>query len=276
MEKPDHSHKSWIERLGDALLREPQDREQLLNLLEDAHERDLLSHDALGMIEGVLQVSEMQVRDVMVPRSQMVTVEHDMHVQDALPRLVDSAHSRYPVIDLSQDEIIGILLAKDLLPYAVNQDQTVTVADIMRPAKFIPEAKRLDILLQEFRQDRNHIAMVLDEYGGIAGMATIEDVLEQIVGDIADEYDDEEQEANIKPLGNEAFLVDALTPISEVNEQFQLDLPDEPFDTIGGWVASQFGHVPQEGEILSLSEQVKAEVVEATDRQILLLKLVSN
>ena len=269
------SQKTWIGRLSDVLLREPQDRQQLLNLLEDAQERNLLSYDSLAMIEGVLQVSELKVRDVMLPRSQMVVLEQDVTPEQALPIVIESAHSRFPVINESKDEVLGILLAKDLLKFTFhkNNPKAARIGDLMRPAVFIPESKRLDVLLKEFRLNRNHMAIVVDEYGGIAGLITIEDVLEQIVGDIADEFDNEMTETNIRQLNDKEHLVNAMASVQEVNEYFNLSLEVEGFDTIGGFVAAKFGHVPQQGEHF-MQKDYKIEIVKSTDRQIKSLKFI--
>lgn len=268
-----HPHKSWLERLSHALLREPQDREQLKDLLRDAKERELLDQDALVMIEGVLKVSEMKVRDVMIPRAQMVIVEHDATPQQALPIIKESAHSRFPVIGESKDAVIGILLAKDLLQYTVEEQQAkIQIKDLVRPAIFIPESKRLDVLLKEFRLNRNHMAIVVDEYGGVAGLITIEDVLEQIVGDIEDEYDSSDEESNIKQLNQNDYTVKALTHIHEFNEYFNTKLSDEDFDTIGGYVMQQFGHMPKRGESIMINS-LQVTVILASKRRVQLLRL---
>ncbi len=264
------SHKSWFERLSHALLREPKDREQLIELLHDVTERQLIDHEALSMIEGVLQVSEMQVRDVMVPRPQMVVVEGDETPLHALPIIKESAHSRFPVIGESRDEILGILLAKDLLKIDL-QNPTQTIRDLLRPATFIPESKRLDVLLKEFRQNRNHMAIVVDEYGGIAGLVTIEDVLEEIVGDIEDETDIAEEEPSIKQVNDNEYLVKALTEIEDFNAYFGTDYENENFDTIGGIVLHHFSHLPKPGEALVL-DNFQVTVVQATSRGITLLR----
>lgn len=270
---PHSNHsKSWIKRITDALLREPQDREQLLNLLEDAHDRHLLSYDALVMIEGVLQFSEMHVRDIMIPRSQAVMIDSEQTPQQALPLIIDSAHSRFPVYDQEKDEVIGILLAKDLLNYVFGMKEASNIKDITRPAIFVPESKRLDILLQEFRLNRNHMAMVADEYGSTIGLVTIEDVLEQIVGDIGDEYDEEITEQNITAISADLFTAKGLTPIEEFNQFFNTHLDDTQFDTIGGFVAATLGHVPTNEERLTL-ENLKLKVLEASDRQLQLLEI---
>lgn len=236
----------WLERLSHFLLREPEDREQLIELLHSAYENSLLDADALAMIEGVLQVSEMQVRDVMIPRSQMDVIDITDAPEKFIPFVIETAHSRFPVIDDNKDDIIGILLAKDLLRYYAGED--FNVRDMLRPAVFIPEAKRLNVLLKEFRSNRNHIAIVVDEYGGVAGMVTIEDVLEQIVGDIEDEYDFDETEDNILRDVNGRYRVKALTEIADLNEALGTSLSDEEFSTIGGLVVSKFGHLPKRGE----------------------------
>src|SRR3990167_5829228 len=217
-----HPSKSWLKRLGEALLREPQDRQQLFNLLYDAKKRELLDQDAFTMIEGVLRVSEMKVRDIMIPRAQMVVVAHDATIEQVLPIIIDSAHSRFPVIGESRDEIIGILLAKDLLQGMLEPTGTKTqLKNLVRPALYVPESKRLDVLLKEFRSNRNHMAIIVDEYGSVAGLVTIEDVLEQIVGDIEDEHDVTNQEPDIKPIKPNEYNIKALTSIEEFNEYFK-------------------------------------------------------
>src|SRR3569623_1676133 len=263
--------RSWLERLSVALLGEPKDREQLVNLLRDAQQRDLLDPDALGMIEGVLQVSEMQVRDVMVPRAQMVVVERDAGLKDILPVVTESAHSRFPVIGDSRDEIAGVLLAKDLLTYfGPEGEKSFNVRNILRPAVFIPESKRLKILLKEFRASRNHMAIVVDEYGGVAGLVTIEDVLEQIVGEIVDEHDIEE-DAYIKKHNDNVFAVKALTPVDEFTSYFS----DEEFDTIGGVVMQRFGRLPRRGEAISI-DRFRFKVLSADSRRIHLLQVTER
>ncbi len=242
---------SWLERLSHFLLREPEDREQLIELLHSSFEKSLLDGDALTMIEGVLQVSETQVRDVMIPRSQMDVIDISKTPEEFIPFVIETAHSRFPVIDDDKNDIIGILLAKDLLRYYAGED--FDVRDMLRPAVFIPESKRLNVLLKEFRSNRNHIAIVVDEYGGVAGMITIEDVLEQIVGDIEDEYDFDETEDNIIRDAEGRFRVKALTEISDFNETFGTEFSDEEFSTIGGLVVSKFGHLPKRGESITFN-----------------------
>ncbi len=267
--------RSWFERLSLALLGEPKDREQLVSLLRDAQQRDLLDPDALGMIEGVLQVSEMQVRDIMVPRAQMVTVERDASLLSILPVVTESAHSRFPVIGDSRDEVVGIFLAKDLLSYfGPDGDKNFNVRDILRPAAFIPESKRLNVLLKEFRASRNHMAIVVDEYGGVAGLVTIEDVLEQIVGEIVDEHDIEE-DLYIKRHNDNVFAVKALTPVDEFNEYFNCKLNDDEFDTVGGLVMQRFGRLPRRGEVITL-DRFRFKVLNADSRRIHLLQVTER
>jgi magnesium and cobalt transporter len=242
----------WLERLGNFLLREPEDREQLIELLHGAYEKNLLDADALSMIEGVLQVSEMQVRDIMIPRSQMDVIDITDAAEKFIPFVIETAHSRFPVIEDDKDDIIGILLAKDLLRYYAGED--FNVRDMLRPAVFIPEAKRLNVLLKEFRSNRNHIAIVVDEYGGVAGMVTIEDVLEQIVGDIEDEYDFDETEDNIIRDAQGRYRVKALTEIEDFNTALGTDFSDEEFSTIGGLIVSKFGHLPKRGEMTTFNK----------------------
>lgn len=268
-----HPHRGWLERLSNALLREPQDREQLLELLHDARERQLLDSQALSMIEGVLKVSEMQVRDIMVPRPQMIVIEHDATAQETLPIIIQSAHSRFPVIGESRDDVLGILLAKDLLQHTIEEKRLKTQAkDLIRPAIFIPESKRLDALLKEFRANRNHMAIIIDEYGGVAGLVTIEDVLEQIVGDIEDEHDTTENDLEIKQLNQDEYMVNALTSIEDFNRYFSTQVNDEDFDTLGGFLMQQFGHIPKRGESICI-ENFELTVTLAGKRRIELLCL---
>jgi magnesium and cobalt transporter len=241
-----HPKPTLLERIGAILMREPEDREQLVELLRAAYERNLLDADALGMIEGVLQVSELQARDIMVPRAQMDVIHVQHKPEEFLPELIESGHSRFPVIGDSKDDVIGILLAKDLLRHFAGQE--FDLRDMLRPAVFIPESKRLNVLLRDFRRNRNHMAIVVDEYGGVAGLVTIEDVLEQIVGEIEDEYDWDEAEANILLDRNGMYRVKAQTPIEAINETFGTQFGDGEYDTVGGLVLSQFGRLPKRGE----------------------------
>ena len=256
---------SLLERLSHFLLREPEDREQLVDLLHGAYENSLMDADSLAMIEGVLQVSEMQVRDIMIPRSQMDVIDITDSPEKFIPYVINAAHSRFPVIEDDKNDVIGILLAKDLLRYYAGED--FEVRDMLRPAVFIPESKRLNILLKEFRSNRNHIAIVVDEYGGVAGMVTIEDVLEQIVGDIEDEYDYDEDEDNILQDSNGHYRVKALTEIADFNDIIGTTLSDEEFSTIGGLVVNKFGHLPKRGEHISL-ENLNFTVLRADSRRL--------
>lgn len=272
MAEDETQQKSWLERLSHALLREPQDREQLIQLLRHTASKKILDIDALGMIEGVLQVSEMQVRDIMVPRAQMVVVEKDAAPKEFLPTIIQSKHSRFPVTGETRDEVVGILLAKDLLRYTFGDEEKFNIRNILRPAVFIPESKRLNVLLREFRAKHNHMAIVVDEYGGVAGLVTIEDVLEQIVGEIADEYDLHEEESNIKKISKTQFNIKALTPVSDFNEYFGSDFSDQEFDTIGGFVLQQFGHLPKRGESVTINK-FTFKVLHADNRRIRLLRI---
>ncbi len=228
------------------LLREPEDREQLISLLHSAFERDLLDADALSMMEGVILVSEQQVREIMIPRAQMDVIDISQPPEQFIPFVIETAHSRFPVIDGNKDNIIGILLAKDLLRYYAGEE--FNVRDMLRPAVFVPESKRLNVLLRDFRGNRNHIALVADEYGGVCGMVTIEDVLEQIVGDIEDEYDFDEDEDNIIPDGRGNWRVKAATEIADFNEALGTSFSDEEYDTIGGLVLKAAGQLPKRGD----------------------------
>jgi magnesium and cobalt transporter len=268
----DGVHRGWLGRLSHVLSGKPQSHEQLVTLLRDAHRRELLGADALAMIEGVFHVSEMRVRDVMIPRAQMKVVREDDDLQAMLPLIIESAHSRFPVIGDNRDEVVGILLAKDLLRYFVVHNREVfDLQDILRPAVFIPESKRLNVLLKEFRHGRNHMAIVVDEYGGVAGLITIEDVLEQIVGEISDEHDVEES-GYISRLAENRYALKALTPIESFNEHFHTDFSDQEFGTIGGMLLSRFGHLPRRGERLDMG-RFHFEVVRADHRRIHLLQL---
>lgn len=274
-EDPTEHKRSWFERLSDMLIREPKDREQLMEVLRDAEDRDILSSEMLSMIESVLQVSEMQVREVMVPKSQMVVVEHDSKLEDLLPLVIESGHSRFPVMDDTGNDVVGMLLAKDLLPYCFKKTESeFNFKDIIRPAVFVPQSKRLDILLREFRVNRNHMAIVIDEYGHIAGLITIEDVLEQIVGEIEDEYDTDEED-DIKKHEDGTYTVKASTPIDEFNEYFHTKFSDEEFDTIGGLVLQGFGYLPKRGETITI-EKYRFKVLHSDNRRIYLLELSKN
>ena len=264
-------HRSWLERLTHFISGEPEDREDLLELLKTAHKRKLIEQDALSMIEGVLQVSELRVRDITTPRSQMVVVPRDAEIETVFPLVAESAHSRYPVIGEDRTEVIGILLVKDLLLHGLR-DRTQLVRDIMRPALYVPESKRLNVLLREFRATRSHMAIVVDEYGAAAGLVTIEDVLEQIVGDIEDEHDFGDEEYIFRKNDRE-FTLKALTPIEDFNEYFAADFEDDEFDTIGGLIVHHLGHVPKRGEKAELG-RFRFIVLRTDGRRVELLKLV--
>lgn len=257
---------SWLERLSALLSRAPEDREELIELMQQAYQRNLLDAESLSMIEGVLQVSEMQVRDVMIPRSQMRVVDVEQSPAEFIPFAIDNAHSRFPVVEGGRDNVIGILLAKDLLRYYANAEE-FDLRQMLRPAVFIPESKRLNTLLKEFRASRNHMAIVVDEYGGVAGLVTIEDVLEQIVGEIEDEYDFDDAEESIIPDRLGRYRVKATTDIIDFNQAFGTDFADEDFDTVGGLVISKFGRLPKRGERIKVDD-ISFEVMRADSRRL--------
>jgi len=245
--------RSWLERLSLAFSGEPQSREDLVEILRDAQDNGLIGADTLKMLEGALAVSELQVGDIMIPRSQMVSLPADAAFMDLMKLVVGSGHSRFPVHGDDKDDILGILLAKDLLRGIVADGGPGQVRELLRPAVLIPESKRLNVLLKEFRLSRNHMAIVVDEHGGVAGLVTIEDVLEQIVGEIDDEHDDAGDEAKmIAAQADGQYAVDALTPIADFNDQFGARFPDDEYDTIGGLVTDAIGHLPEAGEELTL------------------------
>lgn len=266
------AHKpSLLERLGAWIGREPESREELVELLRSCYDRNLLDADALAMIEGVLQVSEMQARDIMVPRAQMDVIDIRESPDQFIPMVIQTGHSRFPVIGENKDDVIGILLAKDLLRYYAGEEE-FNVREMLRPAVFIPESKPLNVLLKEFRKNRNHMAIVADEYGGVAGLVTIEDVIEQIVGDIEDEYDYEDVEDNIVPEKGGLYRVKALTEIADFNAAFGTAFSDEEFDTIGGLVLSRFGRVPKRGEQVTI-DNLTFKVLRADSRRLHLLQV---
>jgi magnesium and cobalt transporter len=267
--------RSLIERLGLALMGEPGTRAQLVEVLRDAQSRDLLDRDALDMIEGVLQVSEMQVRDIMVPRAQMDVVDIGRAPDEFLPVIIESGHSRFPVIDADKDRVIGILLAKDLLPYLQldkKKRARYNLRDTLRPAVFVPESKRLNVLLREFKASRNHMAIVVDEYGGVAGLVTIEDVIEQIVGEIRDEYDIEADDVLIAERAPGEYVVKALTPLEDFNTRLNSAFTHAEIETIGGFVMARLGRVPRRGEKIEL-EGLRFEILRADSRRVHLLKV---
>jgi magnesium and cobalt transporter len=242
----------WLKKLTQSLSGEPQDRAELVQHLRDAGERGLLDADALTMLEGVLEVSDLQVRDIMVPRVQMVFVRRDDPPARILPAVIESGHSRFPVMDEDRDDIVGILLAKDLLRLCIGESrERFDIREYMRPAVFVPESKRLNVLLKEFRRNRNHMALVVDEYGGVSGLVTIEDVIEQIIGEIDDEFDVEDDQ-NIRKEGERQFAVRGVTRLEEFNEYFGAQLASEEFDTVAGVVMKQLGRLPRRGEAVSI------------------------
>ena len=268
--------KSWLDKLLSAFSNdadEPSSRDELLTFLREAGTRLRLDQDALTIIEGAFQISDQQTREVMIPRSQVTALHVDQRPEDCLPVILETAHSRYPVIDENLDEVLGIVLVKDLLPLLKLSDaerQRFQLRDILRPAMFIPESKRLNSLLKEFRDTHNHMAVVVDEYGGTAGIVTIEDILEQIVGDIEDEHDTDEEE-DIRDMGDGTYAVRALTPIEDFNEHFDTEFSDDEFDTVGGLIMQRFGHLPGRNEHTDLGEW-RFTVLNADNRRIRLLQ----
>jgi magnesium and cobalt transporter len=267
--------KSFLERISHFLNGEPQNRKELLAVLAHAHERNILDSEAFSIIQGAMQVSEMQVREIMIPRSQAVMVKASEPIKTFLPQIIESAHSRFPVLGENPDEVIGILIAKDLLqPVADGKLEKFSIKEVLRPATFVPESKRLNVLLREFRSTRNHMAIVVNEYGGIAGLVTIEDVLEQIVGEIEDEHDWED-EYLIKSANPNEFIVKALIPIDEFNEHFNSEFDDEDCDTIGGIVLQHFGHLPKRNETIKI-DRFRFKVLNADNRAIRLLQVETD
>lgn len=264
-------HKSWIDRLGQLLSGEPQDQEDLLEILREARDKHLLEPDALSMIEGVLQVSGMRARDIMIPRVQMVVVPRDADLKTIWPLVLEHGHSRFPVIEEDRSKVVGVLLAKDLLSYALT-DLDAKVEELMRPVSVVPESKRLNVLLKEFRTNRCHMAIVVDEYGTAAGLITIEDILEEIVGDIEDEHDHEADENYITRRNESEYMLKALTPMEDFDEYFSSDLASEEYDTVGGFIVTKLGHLPHKGEKVT-EGRFRFEVIRADSRRIHLLNL---
>ncbi len=265
---PDSSNSSsrgWLERLSRAFGGEPRNREDLLELLRAVAEQGLIEADTLAMLEGALEVDELQVRDVMIPRSHMMVIPGGSSLTDILPIIIESGHSRFPVVGEDRDEVNGILLAKDLLKLVANGDD-VELSDLVRPPVIIPESKRLNVLLREFRVSKNHMAIVVDEYGGVSGLITIEDVLEEIVGDIDDEHDADAM-ADVQRLEQGKYLVQALTPIDDFNESLDTDYSDDEYDTIGGLVVAEFGRLPEAGESVEIGDWTFV-VASADDRRL--------
>ena len=259
-ERTESSHKpSWLERLSLALMGEPKDRDELMDLLRDAQQRALLDTDALAMMEGVMRVSETQVRDVMIPRAQMVVLEHDWPLERLIAEIVESGHSRLPVIDESKDNVIGILIVKDLLAHAFDRREDFNLRALLRPAKFIPESKRLNILLKEFRSSRLHMAIVVDEYGGAAGIVTRGDILEEITGDIYNELS--KPRPIFQSAGPYAWLVDANISLEEINRKLRLDLQAETSDRLAGWITEHLGSVPKQDDVVE-TQGVRVRVMQ--------------
>jgi magnesium and cobalt transporter len=281
-ERPTSRHpskKSFFERLGDAFTGEPKDREELLAIVHEAHQNEILDDDSLRIMQGAMNVSDLHVRDIMIPRSQMVSLEHDESIKEWTTKIVASGHSRFPVLGENPDEVIGVLLAKDMLSLSLKTDfnepeMQKHVKGIIREVTFVPESKRVNVLLRDFRKNRSHMAIVVDEYRGISGLVTIEDVLEEIVGEIEDEHDDETV-SNISANGAGAFVVQALTPIEDFNEHFDTDFSDEEFDTIGGIVMHEFGCVPKRDDSISLGD-LKIRVTTADNRRVRAFEISVN
>ncbi len=263
--------RSWLERLAQAFSAEPKTRDDLAEILKVAHQNKILDSDALEIMEGALQVKDQQVREIMIPRSQMVMISAESNLEEILKLAIESNHSRFPVIGNTPDDIRGIFLAKDLLQVALNGKDSFDLNSIIRPANIIPESKRLNVLLREFRENRYHMAIVVDEYGSTAGLVTIEDILEEIVGEIEDETDETEA-SQIKDLGDGSYQVAALTPIEDFNEMFDAGLNDDDFDTIGGILLQNFGHFPSVGETTNL-DHFCFEVIDGDRRQIRQLRM---
>lgn len=263
--------KRWVDRISQLLTGEPQDLDDLLEIIREAKENYLLDTDALSIIEGALQVSQMRVRDIMIPRVQMVVVPKDAEIETLFPLVTEFGHSRYPVIEDDRSKVVGILLLKDLFVHAVTNTK-IKVHEIMRPASVVPESKRLNVLLKELRTKGNHMAIVVDEYGQAAGLVTIEDVLEQIVGEIEDEHDDQEDESYIYQRHDNEYVIKALTPIDEFDEYFSTHLTTDEYDTVGGFIVNQLEHMPKKGESLTV-DNMRFEVIRADNRRVHLIKL---
>ena len=266
--------KNWLDRLSHLFQGEPKDRHELVGMIQDAEERDVIDEETKEMIEGVLEIAELRVRDIMIPRSQMVTIRRNQAVETFLPIIIESAHSRFPVINEDKDHVEGILLAKDLLQFAVGlTDEPFSFDKVLRPAVVVPESKRVDRLLKEFQHQRYHMAIVVDEFGGVSGLVTIEDILELIVGEIEDEYDaGEDEQEQIRRVSKSVFAVHGLTPIEEFNDYFDTSFSDDEVDTVGGLVMHAFGHLPKKGEAVTLAG-FTFKVVHADRRRLLQLQV---
>ncbi|WP_414830499.1 CNNM family magnesium/cobalt transport protein CorC [Alteromonas sp. H39] len=265
--------RSWLDKLKLTFTGEPQSKQDLVEVITEAEQRELIDPQTREMIEGVIGVNEMRVRDIMIPRAQMTTIDIEQNVEEFLPVMLESAHSRFPVISEDKDHIEGILLAKDLLSYAFNPEREFQLRDILRPAVIVPESKRVDVLLKEFRQQRYHMAIVVDEYGGVSGLVTIEDILEIIVGEIEDEYDTEEDGTDdIRPLNKYTYSVKALTPVEEFNSFFETSFSEEEADTIGGIVLKAFGHMPATNDEINIGD-IQFKITNSDKRRLVQLKV---
>jgi magnesium and cobalt transporter len=267
------ANKGWLDKIVQTFAGEPKNKEELFEVISDAEQREVINPETKEMIEGVMEVSEMRVREIMIPRAQMRTIDIDQTVEEFLPILLDSSHSRFPVINEDKDHIEGILLAKDLLEYAFLPSKEIELKNILRPAVIVPESKRVDVLLKEFQQKRYHMAIVVDEYGGVSGLVTIEDILELIVGEIEDEHDAEDEDKDgIRPLNKYTYSVKALTTLEDFNKFFETNFDEEEADTIGGIVLKAFGHMPEKDEKVMI-DNIKFKVTNSDKRRLLQLKV---
>jgi len=266
--------KSWLEKVSQLFQGEPRSRDDLVDVIHDAELREVISEDTREMIKGVLEVSDLRVRDIMIPRAQIVALQIDNTVAEFLSTVISSAHSRFPVVNEDKDHIEGILLAKDLLQYGFkNNEEPFSLGQVIRPAVVVPESKRVDVLLKEFRSQRYHMAIVVDEYGGVSGLVTIEDILEEIVGEIEDEFvHDSAEETEIRQVSKQIYMIKALTPIEDFNEEFRTQFSDEEFDTVGGLVSHAFGHLPERNEKVSI-DGIEFTVISADTRRLLQLRV---
>ncbi|NRD72834.1 CNNM family magnesium/cobalt transport protein CorC [Shewanella sp. VB17] len=266
--------KSWLEKVSQLFQGDPQSRDDLVEVIHDAELREVISEDTREMIKGVLEVSDLRVRDIMIPRAQIVALQIDDSVTELLSTVIGTSHSRFPVINEDKDHIEGILLAKDLLPYGFkNNDEPFSLGQVIRPAVVVPESKRVEVLLKEFRSQRYHMAIVVDEYGGVSGLVTIEDILEEIVGEIEDEFDhDSSEETEVRKVSSFVYMIKALMPIEDFNNAFNTQFSDEEFDTVGGLVSHAFGHLPERNEKVIIDD-IEFTVINADTRRLLQLRV---
>lgn len=266
-------NKGWLDKIVQSFATEPKNKQDLVNVIQESEQSGIINPETREMIEGVMEVSDLRVRDIMIPRAQMMTIEIEQTVEEFIPTILESAHSRFPVISEDKDHIEGILLAKDLLEYAFVPGKQLELKNILRPAVIVPESKRVDVLLKEFRQERYHMAIVVDEYGGVSGLVTIEDILELIVGEIEDEHDDDEKESDdIKPLNKHTYSVKALTAVDDFNKFFATKFDEEEADTIGGIVLRAFGHMPSRDEEVTI-DNIQFKVTNSDKRRLVQLKV---